>query len=147
MYFRKETRRAMAPWTWKWFMTSSESMRQVINSSFINTMFCILIIYHVYRVSQKKWLIEWCWSHGAQAQSPVAGNPWAWKMFFGRLIILRLCRIKCSPVMCLVKFSPTALNFGYDFFSSISHFFLGHPVSSSYFYIYNVVILSRLTLT
>ena len=43
MYFRKETRRATAPWTWKWFMTSSESMRQVRNSSFINIIFCVLI--------------------------------------------------------------------------------------------------------
>ena len=30
-----------------------------------------------YRVSQKNWLIECCWSHGAQAQSSVACTPWA----------------------------------------------------------------------
>ena len=65
-------------------------------------------------------------------------HPLGLENVFGHFIILRLCRIKCSPVMCLVKFSPTALNFSYDLFS-ISHFFLGHPVSSSYFYIYCVV--------
>ena len=27
-------------------------------------------------------LIECCWSHGAQAQSPVAGTTWALKVFF-----------------------------------------------------------------
>ena len=44
---------------------------------------------------KKKVLIECCWSHGAPVQSPVAGTPWAWKMFFARLL-LRLSRIKRS---------------------------------------------------
>ena len=43
----------------------------------------------------------------------------------------------CSPVMCLVKFSPTAFNFSYDFVLLVT--FLGHPASSSYIYIYYVV--------
>ena len=40
--------------------------------------------------------------------------------------LLRLSRIKRSQVMSMVKFSPTALNFGYDF---VLLHFLGHPVS------------------
>ena len=59
----------------------------------------------------KNVLIECCGSHGAQAQSPVVGTTWAWKVFFGQ----RLSRIKCSQVMPMVKSNPTALNFGYDF--------------------------------
>ena len=35
---------------------------------------------------------------------------------------LRLSRIKRSQVMSMVKFSPTALNFGYDF-ALLVHFF------------------------
>ena len=46
-------------------------------------------------------------------------------LFFGRLF-LRLSRIKPSKVMVMVKFSPTALNFGYDFVLIV--YFLGHPV-------------------
>ena len=137
MYFRKETRHAMAPWTWKWFMTSSESMRQVRNSSFINIIFCVLIIYHVYRVSKKmaknRMMLEpWCTGSITSGRHPLGLEN-----VFGRLIILRLCRIMCSPVMCLVKFSPTAFNFSYDFVLLVT--FLGHPASSSYIYIYYVV--------
>ena len=69
--------------------------------------------------------IECCWNQGANAQSPVVGTTWAWKVFFGRFL-LRLSRIKRLQVMSMVKFSPTALNFGYD---SISTFF-GTPCRS-----------------
>ena len=41
--------------------------------------------------------------------------------FFGRFL-LRLSRIKRPQVMSMVKFSPTALNFGYDFVLLV-HFF------------------------
>ena len=41
----------------------------------------------MYRVSQKKWL--YCWSHGAQIQSPVAGTPCVWKNVFGRFFTKR----------------------------------------------------------
>ena len=30
----------------------------------------------------KNVLIEFCWSHGSQALSPVVGTTWAWKVFF-----------------------------------------------------------------
>ena len=40
--------------------------------------------------------------------------------------LLRLSRIKSFQVMFMVKFSPTALNFGYDFVLWVH--FLGHPV-------------------
>ena len=55
----------------------------------------------------------------------VVGTIWTWKVFFGRFF-LRLSRIKRSQVMWMVKFSPTALNFGYDFLLLV-HFF-GHLV-------------------
>ena len=42
---------------------------------------------------------------------------------------LRLSRIKCSQVMSMVKFSPTALNLGYDFVLLVN--FLEHPVSAT----------------
>ena len=45
--------------------------------------------------------------------------------FFGRFL-LRLGRIKPSQVMSMVKFSPIALKFGYDF-ALLVHF-LGHPL-------------------
>ena len=44
----------------------------------------------------------------------VVGTIWAWKVFFGHFF-LRLSRIKRSQVMWMVKFSPRALNFVYDF--------------------------------
>ena len=52
-------------------------------------------------------------------------DPLCLYFFFG-CFLLRLCRIKCSQVMFMGKFGPTALNFGKDF--SIGQFFLGHPV-------------------
>ena len=66
-------------------------------------------------------LIEGRWSHGAQAQSPAVGTTWAWKVFFGRFL-LRLSRIKGPQVISMVKFSPIALNFSYDFVLYV-HFF------------------------
>ena len=45
--------------------------------------------------------------------------------FLGRFL-LRLSLIKPSQVMFMVKFSPTALNFDYDFVLLVH--FLGHPV-------------------
>ena len=47
------------------------------------------------------------------------------KMFTGRFL-LRQSRIKCSQVMSMGKFGPTALNFGQDLFLLFT--FLGHPV-------------------
>ena len=62
-----------------------------------------------------------CWSHGAQAQSPVVGTTWGWKVFFDRFL-LRLSWIKRSKVRSMVKLSPTALIFGFDFILLV-HFF------------------------
>ena len=47
------------------------------------------------------------------------------KCLFGRFL-LTLSRIKRPQVMFMVKFSPTALNFGYDCVLLVH--FLGHPV-------------------
>ena len=68
---------------------------------------------------RKNWLIECWWNRGAQYHLCLE------KSFFG-LLLLKLSRIKCSQVMFMGKFGPTALNLGNDF--SISQFFLGHPV-------------------
>ena len=57
---------------------------------------------------------ECCWSHSALAESEVASTPCVWKLIFG-CFLLRLSLIKPSQVMFMVKVSPTALNFGYDF--------------------------------
>ena len=35
----------------------------------------------------KNVLIEYCWSQGAQAQSPVVGTTWAWRVFIGRFLL------------------------------------------------------------
>ena len=35
-------------------------------------------------------------------------------VFFGLFLVLRLSRIKCSQVMFMAQFDPTAPNFGYD---------------------------------
>ena len=61
------------------------------------------------------------WSHGAQAQSPVVGTTWVCKVFFN-CFLQRLSRIKRPQVMSMVKLSPIALNFGYDFVLLV-HFF------------------------
>ena len=74
-----------------------------------------------YRVSQKNALSEWCWSHSALAQSQVSSTPCVWKLIFGRFV-LRLCLFKPSQVIFMIKFSPTALSFGYDFVLLV-HFF------------------------
>ena len=52
-------------------------------------------------------------------------HPCVWKLTFGRFL-LRQSLIKPSQVMFMVKSSPTALDFGYDFV--LLGFFLGHPV-------------------
>ena len=70
----------------------------------------------VYRVSQKNVLIDagmllepWC------TGSITSGwHHLGLKSVFGRFL-LRLSRIKRPQVMSMVKFSSTALNFGYDF--------------------------------
>ena len=68
-------------------------------------------------VSQKnthRMLLEpWC------TGSIISG--WAWKVFFGRFLLI-LSRIKRPQVMSMVKFCPTALNFGYAFVLLV-HFF------------------------
>ena len=66
------------------------------------------------RVSQKIGLIECCWSmvHRLNHQWLATHGPR--KRFFGRFL-LRLSRIKRPRVTSMVKFSPMALNFGYDF--------------------------------
>ena len=53
--------------------------------------------------------------------APLVSGDW----FLGRFL-LRLSRIKRPQVMSMVKFSPIALNFGYDFVLLVH--FLGHPV-------------------
>ena len=73
----------------------------------------------------KNALSECSWSHSALAESEVASTPCVWKLIFGRFL-LRLSLIKPTQVMFMVKFSPTALNFGYDFVLLVH--FLGHPV-------------------
>ena len=44
---------------------------------------CMWLYYCIQGVP-KKLLTEYCWSHGAQAQSPVADTPCVWKLFLGR---------------------------------------------------------------
>ena len=66
------------------------------------------------------------WSHSALAQSQAAGTPC---IFFGRFLP-RLSLMKPSQVIFMIKFSPTALNFGYDFVLFLH--FLGHPVCEYY---------------
>ena len=56
------------------------------------------------------------------AQSQVAGNPYVWKLIFWSFLI----KTKPDQVTFMVKFGPTALNFGYDFVLLVH--FLGHPV-------------------
>ena len=65
------------------------------------------------------------WGHSALAQSQVAGTLYVLKLFFGRFL-LRLSLIKPNQVIFMIKFSPTALNFGYDLV--LLEHFLGHAV-------------------
>ena len=85
----------------------------------------------MYRVSQKNALSECCWSHSALAQSQVlAGSPYVWKLIFWLFLTnLSLIIIKLSQVMSMVKFIPTAFNFGYDFVLLV--IFFGTPCMSS----------------
>ena len=53
-------------------------------------------------------------------------HPLCLEMNFLVVSTIRISLIKPSQVMFMVKFSPTALKFGYDFVL-IVHFF-GHPV-------------------
>ena len=50
---------------------------------------------------------------------------------FWCFFLLRLSRIKSTQAMSIVKFSPTALNFCYDFVLLVH--FLGHPVYEYFF--------------
>ena len=72
-------------------------------------------------VSGKNASSECCWGHSALAPSPFIGTPCVWRLIFGRFL-LRLSRIKRPQVMSMVKFSPIALNFGYDFGTHCIHF-------------------------
>ena len=55
----------------------------------------------------KNVLIECCWSHGAQAQSPVVGTSGAWKVFFFMLFLTKTKQDQVPPVMNMVTFSST----------------------------------------
>ena len=48
---------------------------------------------------------ECCWSQSALAQSPFAGTPCVWRLFFLSFRTVRLSRIKRPQVMSMVKFS------------------------------------------
>ena len=85
---------------------------------FIIYQYHVLYTYHLSciqgvpkKLTNRMMLEPWCTGSITSGRQPLGLEN-----VFGRLIILRLCRIKCSPAMCLVKFSPTALNFVYDFF-------------------------------
>ena len=75
----------------------------------------------LFRVSQKKHFQN---AVGATVHwhSEVASTPCVWKLIFRSF----LTKTKPSQVMFMVKFSPTALNFCYDFVLLVH--FLGHPV-------------------
>ena len=57
-------------------------------------------------------LIEWCWSHGAHHRRNHQGL--AWKLFFWSFLT-KTKQDQVPQVMSMVRFSPTALNFDYDF--------------------------------
>ena len=59
----------ISPDSWQCFHTSDDENNLMYN----------LIISKIIQVVPKKWLIECCWSHSAQAQSPVSETPWVWK--------------------------------------------------------------------
>ena len=67
-------------------------------------------------------LSECCWSHSSLAQSPFADTPCVWRLIFWAFLTKTKRRIKPSQVMSIEKFSPIALNFGYDFVLLV-HFF------------------------
>ena len=62
-----------------------------------------------------------------QQQLALLGPGMCSLVFFGRFL-LRLSKIKRPQVMSMVKFSPTALNFGYDFVLLVR--FFGTPYRS-----------------
>ena len=63
----------------------------------------------------RKLLSEYCWSHGVQAKSPVAGNPCVCKLFFGGLSST-LSRIKRSKSNFDGKFCPYSIELRLGFF-------------------------------
>ena len=73
-------------------------------------------------------------SHIAQAQSPVAGMPFVWKLCFGfGCFLLRQSRIKHSQVISMGKFRPSALKFGKG-----SYFILEHSVEGEKIIIFTI---------
>ena len=72
--------------------------------------------YYHSRASQEKILIECCWSHSAPVQSPVKSTPWTDRENVSAPLSLRISRIRHSQDISMGEFSPTILNFGYDFF-------------------------------
>ena len=61
-------------------------------------------------------MVPWC--HGApQAQSPVVGTTWAWKVFFWSFLT-KIMQDQVPPKSCPwsnLAQKATALNFGHDF--------------------------------
>ena len=55
-------------------------LRQDFPDNFAAEIF--IAYWSLYRASQEKELTECCCNHGAKAQSPVAGIPCVWKLFF-----------------------------------------------------------------
>ena len=78
-------------------------------------------IYRV-RVSQKKVLTECCWSHGADALSPVAGTP-VWNLSFWSFLIFTLQDQALPSHFHEPLHSILVRNF-----LSVSYFILGNPV-------------------
>ena len=78
---------------------------------FIRELPLVIVLEVVYRVPQKKLLTESYWSHVAQAQSPVAGNPCVWKNVFWSFlkhyilpgIFFMLVPYFGSPCICVLK--------------------------------------------
>ena len=93
-------------------------LRQDFPDNFAAEIF--IAYWSLYRASQEKELTECCCNHGAKAQSPVAGIPCVWKLFF---FLPLLPRTKQFQVILMGEFGPAALKFGQDFFC---YFILGH---------------------
>ena len=91
------------------------------SASLSNAIMDLSQAWFTYRVSQKTHFqnaagatVHWLNHH---LPAPLVSGDW----FFGRFL-LRLSRIKRPQVMSMVKFSPIALNLGYDFVLLV-HFF------------------------
>ena len=63
----------------------------------------------------KNALSECHWSHSALAQSQVTGTPCVWKLIFWSFITKTKPDQAFLRLLFMVKFCPTALNFGYGF--------------------------------